>query len=81
MDLTTDYLRTLIAVCACKSFSRATARVHKSQAAISTQIAKLEEQAGSKFIEIPDGDHGLTAFVDRIAPEIHKASDILNQTP
>lgn len=51
MDLTTDYLRTLIAVCACKSFSRATARVHKSQAAISTQIAKLEEQAGSKFIE------------------------------
>jgi hypothetical protein len=36
---------------------------------------------GSKFIEIPDGDHGLTAFVDRIAPEIHKASDILNKTP
>lgn len=36
---------------------------------------------GSKFIEIPEGDHGLTAFVDRIAPEIHKASDILNKTP
>jgi len=36
---------------------------------------------GSQFIEIPDGDHGLTAFVDRIAPEIHKASDILNKTP
>lgn len=36
---------------------------------------------GSKFIEIPDGDHGLTAYVDRIAPEIHKASDILNKTP
>jgi uncharacterized protein len=36
---------------------------------------------GSKFIEIPDGDHGLTAFVGRIAPEIHKASDILNKTP
>jgi DNA-binding transcriptional LysR family regulator len=51
MDLTTDYLRTLIAVCECKSFSRATARVHKSQAAISTQIARLEEQAGSKFID------------------------------
>ncbi|HEX9501575.1 MAG TPA: YqiA/YcfP family alpha/beta fold hydrolase [Thermoanaerobaculia bacterium] len=36
---------------------------------------------GSKFIGIPEGDHGLTAFVDRIAPEIHKASDILNRTP
>jgi pimeloyl-ACP methyl ester carboxylesterase len=36
---------------------------------------------GSKFIEIPEGDHGLTAFVDRIAPEIHKSSDILNKTP
>ena len=37
--------------------------------------------AGSKFIEIPEGDHGLTAFVDRIAPEIHKASDILSGNP
>ena len=36
---------------------------------------------GSQFIEIPEGDHGLTAYVDRIAPEIHKASDILNRTP
>src|SRR5258707_7179491 len=51
MDVTTDFLRTLIAVCECKSFSHATVRVQKSQAAISTQIAKLEEQAGSKFIE------------------------------
>lgn len=51
MDVTTDFLRTLIAVCDCKSFSLATTRVHKSQAAISTQIAKLEEHAGSKFID------------------------------
>ena len=51
MDVTTDFLRTLIAVCECKSFSLATVRVHKSQAAISTQIAKLEAQAGSKFID------------------------------
>ncbi|HEV7921520.1 MAG TPA: YqiA/YcfP family alpha/beta fold hydrolase [Thermoanaerobaculia bacterium] len=28
---------------------------------------------GSKFIEIPDGDHGLTAEVDRIAAEIVEA--------
>jgi LysR family transcriptional regulator, transcriptional activator of the cysJI operon len=51
MDLSTDFLRTFIAVCECKSFSLATARVHKSQGAISAQIAKLEEQAGSKFID------------------------------
>ncbi len=37
--------------------------------------------AGSKLIEIPEGDHGLTAFVRQIAHEIHKASDILNKTP
>jgi DNA-binding transcriptional LysR family regulator len=51
MDVSTDFLRTFLAVCECKSFTRATARVHKSQAAISTQIAKLEAQAGSKFID------------------------------
>src|SRR6266511_5068961 len=51
MDISTDFLRTFLAVCECKSFTRATARVHKSQAAISTQIAKLEEQAGSKFLD------------------------------
>src|SRR5215471_13243380 len=51
MDLSTDFLRTFIAVCECKSFSLAAARVHKSQGAISAQIAKLEEQAGSQFID------------------------------
>src|SRR5215510_15358774 len=51
MDLSTDFLRTFIAVCECKSFSLAAARVHKSQGAISAQIAKLEEQAGSTFID------------------------------
>lgn len=29
---------------------------------------------GSRFVEIPDGDHGLTAFVDRIAEEILAAA-------
>jgi pimeloyl-ACP methyl ester carboxylesterase len=28
---------------------------------------------GSRFVEIPEGDHGLTAFVDRIAEEIVSA--------
>jgi DNA-binding transcriptional LysR family regulator len=51
MNVSTDFLRTFIAVCECKSFSRAAARVYKSQGAISAQIARLEEQAGSKFID------------------------------
>jgi uncharacterized protein len=29
---------------------------------------------GSRFVEIPDGDHGLTAFVDRIAEEVVSAA-------
>ena len=29
---------------------------------------------GSRFVEIPEGDHGLTAFVDRIAEEIVSAA-------
>ena len=51
MDISTDFLRSFIAVCECKSFSLASVRVHKSQGAISAQIAKLEEQAGSQFID------------------------------
>jgi pimeloyl-ACP methyl ester carboxylesterase len=29
---------------------------------------------GSRFVEIPDGDHGLTEFVDQIAEEILRAA-------
>src|SRR5262245_22148256 len=51
MDISTDYLRTFVAVSECKSFSLAVSRVHKSQGAISTQIAKLEEQARIQLID------------------------------
>jgi DNA-binding transcriptional LysR family regulator len=51
MDVSTDYLKTFVAVSECNSFSLAVSRVHKSQGAISTQIAKLEEQAGIKLID------------------------------
>jgi DNA-binding transcriptional LysR family regulator len=60
MDLSTDFLRSFIAVCDCKSFSLAAARVHKSQGAISAQIAKLEEQAGSKLIDRSQREFKLT---------------------
>ena len=51
MDVSTDYLKTFVAVSECNSFSLAVSRVHKSQGAISTRIAKLEEQAGIKLID------------------------------
>ena len=51
MDVTTDYLKTFVAVSECKSFSLAASRVHKSQGAVSTQIAKLEEQARVPLID------------------------------
>lgn len=51
MDVSTDYLKTFVAVSECNSFSLAVSRVHKSQGAISTQIAKLEEQAGIQLID------------------------------
>jgi DNA-binding transcriptional LysR family regulator len=51
MDLSTDFLRTFTTLATCKSFSLASGKLHKSQSATSTQIAKLEEQAGLKLID------------------------------
>jgi DNA-binding transcriptional LysR family regulator len=51
MDLSTDTLRTFIALASCKSFSIASGKLHKSQSATSTQVARLEDQAGIKLID------------------------------
>ena len=51
MDLSTDSLRTFATLATCKSFSIASGKLHKSQSATSSQIAKLEEQAGLKLID------------------------------
>src|SRR5215470_14012146 len=83
MDLSTDFLRTFIAVCECKSFSLAAARVHKSQGAISTQIAKLEEQAGSKFIDRSQRQFRLTKEGElflHFAHEIVAKTDVTQQS-
>ncbi len=60
MDVSTDYLKTFVAVSECKSFSLAASRVHKSQGAISTQIAKLEEQARIQLIDRSQRNFKLT---------------------
>jgi LysR family transcriptional regulator, transcriptional activator of the cysJI operon len=83
MDISTDFLRTFIAVCECKSFSLASVRVHKSQGAISAQIARLEEQAGSLFIDRSQRQFRLTKegelFLD-FAQEIVAKTDATEQS-
>jgi len=51
MDMLTDLLRTFTMLSDCKSFSLASGKLHKSQSATSTQIAKLEEQIGLKLVD------------------------------
>jgi DNA-binding transcriptional LysR family regulator len=51
MDLSTDLLKTFVAVCHEQSFSKAAKQVFKSQAAVSIQIATLEERAGLWFFD------------------------------
>ena len=83
MDVSTDFLRTFIAVYECKSFTRTTAKMHKSQTAISTQIAKLEEQAGSKFIDRSQRQFKLTKEGEvflRFAQEMVAKTDAAQQS-
>lgn len=51
MDILTDLLRTFTILSECRSFSLASGKLHKSQSATSTQIAKLEEQVGLKLVD------------------------------
>jgi len=51
MDLSTDLLKTFVAVCHEQSFSKAAKQVFKSQAAVSIQIATLEKRAGLWFFD------------------------------
>jgi DNA-binding transcriptional LysR family regulator len=51
MDIPTDFLRTFITLSDCRSFSLASGKLHRSQSATSTQIAKLEERAGLKLVD------------------------------
>ncbi len=77
MDYSTDSLRTFVAVCEFKSFSLATSRVHKSQGAISAQVAKLEQQAGLKLIDRSQRQFRLTAGGELL---LKFAKDILTRT-
>ena len=51
MTLETPLLRTLVAVAETGSFTRAAARVHRTQSAVSMQIKRLEETVGKPLLE------------------------------
>lgn len=60
MNVSTDLLGTFVAVCQEQSFSKAAKKVFKSQAAVSIQIATLEERAGLRFFDRGDRPLKLT---------------------
>jgi DNA-binding transcriptional LysR family regulator len=51
MVLDSEHLRTFLAVAETRSFTRAAAEVHRTQAAVSMQIKKLEERIGRPLFE------------------------------
>ena len=51
MTLETPLLRTLVAVSETGSFTRAAARVHRTQSAVSMQIKRLEDTVGKPLVE------------------------------
>jgi DNA-binding transcriptional LysR family regulator len=51
MDISSDFLRTFVQVSKVGSISEAARTLHKSQSAVSTQIASLEDQAGLKYFD------------------------------
>src|SRR5271165_36296 len=53
-------LETFLAVAEEKSFSRAAARMHRTQSAVSQTISKLEEQLGERLFDRSSRDGALT---------------------
>ena len=51
MDVFTDLLGAFVAVCQEQSFSKAAKKVFRSPAAVSVQIATLEERAGTQLFD------------------------------
>ena len=49
MNISTNLLRTFLAVCEHRNFSLAAAALRKSQSNVSTQVAQLEEEIGLKL--------------------------------
>jgi DNA-binding transcriptional LysR family regulator len=61
MVLDSDQLRTFVAVAETKSFTRAAQEVHRTQAAVSMQIKKLEERIGRPLFDRSGRETALTS--------------------
>lgn len=80
MDFSSNLLDTFVAVCESGSFSFATEKAHKSQAAISIQIAKLESQLGVRLLDRSVRPVGITEagriFLNFAKEVINKGEEI-----
>ncbi len=84
--LDADQLKTLVAIADTGSFTRAANDVHKTQAAVSMQMRRLEETAGRRlFVKngrhnrlTPDGEH-LLDYARRIIRLNNEAMTLLNE--
>jgi len=84
--LDADQLKTLVAIADTGSFTRAANDVHKTQAAVSMQMRRLEETAGRRLFEkngrhnrlTPDGEH-LLDYARRIIHLNNEAMILLNE--
>ncbi|MGH9858343.1 MAG: LysR family transcriptional regulator [Acidobacteriota bacterium] len=82
MHFDSDLLRNFLELCRHGSFSRAAEKLHKSQSGLSTQIAMLEDQAGTRFFDRSQRplrltETGLIFF--HFATEILNKADELNR--
>lgn len=86
MTLDSDQLRTLIAIADTGNFTRAASEVHKTQAAVSMQMRRLEETVGRKLFTkngrvnrmTADGEH-LLEYARRIIALNNEAMTVLTE--
>jgi DNA-binding transcriptional LysR family regulator len=77
INFESDLLRNFLELCTHGSFSRAAEKLRKSQSGLSTQIAMLEDQAGTKFFDRSQRPLRLT---ETGMIFFHFATEVLNKT-
>jgi DNA-binding transcriptional LysR family regulator len=87
MDLTLKQLRYFVAVAEELSFTRAAARLHLSQPALSVQIARLERDVGaqllirtSRSVELTDAGRGFHEDARRVIADLERARERARRT-
>src|SRR5258708_2577814 len=80
--MNTELLKTFIAICRQRSFSKAAAHLHRTQPAISRPIALLEQELGVPLFErgaaeliVSQAGRGLLPFAERALAALRDAED------